>query len=247
MPCDERQEQASRWIDSELGESEQILLFRHLEGCPDCRLFLDSMVRFRSAAKKDRDLLFQGADELLPPAEAFRKPFARPTFRDGWIWRLGAAIHLPAPVAVGLALVLVVFGILVGSRFSTGREGGRPHWGQGAASGERRRDERVVVVCGLPEVDVLWGPAGCKADEGRPVPRLKPVLRWMPGREGGDMNSKVVLGALFCLGVGTMNCTPGKTSPPSHRRRMMPPPSHRPPPARSRRNRSSPSTRCRRS
>ncbi len=166
MPCDERQEQASRWIDSELGESEQILLFRHLEGCPDCRLFLDSMVRFRNAAKKDRDLLFQGADELLPPAEAFRIPVARPSFRDGWIWRLGAGIRLPAPVAVGLAVVLVVLGILVGARFSTGPGGGRPHWELGGASGERKGDERVVVVCGLPEVEVFAGQPAARRTKG---------------------------------------------------------------------------------
>ena len=57
---------------------------------------------------------------------------------------------MPAPVIVGLAMVLLIAGALVGARISTLSGGAGP---EGRA--ERATKPTVVVICSLPEIQVL--------------------------------------------------------------------------------------------
>ncbi len=155
MHCDEKQEQVSRLIDAELEESEQVSLFRHMEGCPDCRLFLDSMIRFRMAAKRDKELLFLAAEETLPPELPLPAHHSKWVPHAGWLRVLGAGRSMPAPLAIGLAVVLLVIGIYVGGKIATGHEGRGSRWQQGAGDEEPGVRQKVIVLCGLPEVEVL--------------------------------------------------------------------------------------------
>ena len=171
MSCERAQEQVSLWIDAELEESAQAALFGHLEGCSECRRFLDSMVRFRKAAAVDREEIFLSAGEALPPrspvpAEARRTDAGgKPTRRSqeagqpGPRWPrvlAGGWRRLPAPVAAGLAVILLAAGALLGARLAAVSGGGGPEW-----SAARMEKPAVIVVCGLPEVEVVGsGPGG---------------------------------------------------------------------------------------
>lgn len=142
MSCETRQEQASLLIDAELPESEQVALFRHLEECGECRRFLDSMIRFRQAARRDQEAILLAAEDILPQGTPFewRK---RPVEAGFWQRLAAGGWRVPAPVAVSLAAILLLGGALLGSRVAR----------VAAPGGEIR--PAVVVVCGLPPVDVV--------------------------------------------------------------------------------------------
>lgn len=175
MSCEARQEQVSLLIDAELEETGQVALFRHLEGCSECRLFFHSMHRFRNAAKRDQEELNRTADEVLPlpgqlpidrhrSGDDVRHPVTRP-YETGadrrdqrspakgtrrWSRVLAGGWRMPAPVAVGLAMALLVAGAFVGARVSS--LSGGP--GLNGRAGHTVKPA-VVVVCALPEVRVL--------------------------------------------------------------------------------------------
>jgi hypothetical protein len=153
--CDEKQEQVSRLIDAELEESEQVTLFRHMENCPDCRLFLDSMIRFRIAAKRDKEFLFRAADESLPSEMKLPADRPRGVSGAGWLRVLGAGRSIPAPLAIGLAIVLLIFGIYVGGRIAMGPGNRGAALEREVGDGDGGVRPRVIVLCGLPEVEVL--------------------------------------------------------------------------------------------
>ncbi len=146
MSCEAKQEQLSLLIDAELQEPDQVGLFRHLEGCSDCRLFFRSMIRLRNAAKRDQEEIALTADEILPPWDpAAVQRSSRG--RSRWIEIVSGGWRMPKPVAIGVAIVLIAGGIVLGSRIaSTGGSG---------AAGDRIAKPAVVVVCSLPEVEVV--------------------------------------------------------------------------------------------
>jgi hypothetical protein len=149
VTCDERQMQLSLLMDAESHGPEQAGLFTHLEGCPECRHFFDSLIRFRSTARQDREEILRQADELLPT----RLPLsARPGARrplESW-WRPG----LPAPAALALAALLLVAGIAIGAHLAA-RPGRAP---QGAPNAEAAKQPRLVptyiYVCSMPQIEV---------------------------------------------------------------------------------------------
>jgi anti-sigma factor RsiW len=153
MQCDQTQESVSRFLDSGLEEVEQKAMFRHLEGCDLCRGFLESMIRVRAAAGVDRMTLLREAEETLPPAEALLRrarrgapatgPGSRRLWASGW--------RIPAPIAVGLGVLLLVAGLLIGSRIPPeARRTATPAEGLEPASGPT-----VVLVSWMPEVAVV--------------------------------------------------------------------------------------------
>jgi hypothetical protein len=175
VSCEARQEQVSLLIDAELEVSGQAALFGHLEECLDCRLFFDSMVRLRRAAKRDQEEIELAADEVLPrhiplpmhvhpSGNRWRRLLKHPFRHDSgrlpgrlsgnrakrWLQILAGGWRMPVPMAVGLAMVLLVAGALVGARLSAlsgsaGLEG----------PGGHQPKPTVVVICSLPEVQVL--------------------------------------------------------------------------------------------
>jgi hypothetical protein len=175
VSCEAKQEQVSLLIDAELEEPAQVILFKHLEGCSDCRLFFDSMLRFRKATKRDQEEINLAADEVLPRRSPFpmnehmsghgarhlskspsggeprglnKSPSGDGTRR--WLMVIARGWRVPAPVAVGLAMALLVAGALVGARVSAFSGGD----GRGGRA-ERMAKPTVVVICILPEVQVF--------------------------------------------------------------------------------------------
>ena len=148
MSCDARQEQVGLLIDAELPESEQVTVFRHLQECPECRLFFESMARFRKAAKKDREEIFLEAEEVLP-AKTPRPEARRAAWGHRWFPFAAGGWRLPAPVAVAAATMLLVVGILLGSRLPA------PGGSDRDRLAELTAEPSVIVVCSLPEVEVL--------------------------------------------------------------------------------------------
>jgi predicted anti-sigma-YlaC factor YlaD len=148
--CEARQEQVSLLIDGEAGEPDEAAVFRHLGECPDCRLFFDSMIRFRNTARRDREEITRAADEALRAQAPI--PRERGRSRPGlgrWLPFLAGGWRVPAPAILGLAVVLLVGGALLGVRLA------RVSGGAGAeGSAGMRGKPVVVVVCSLPEVEV---------------------------------------------------------------------------------------------
>ncbi len=160
MDCEKNQMRAGLLIDAALDGSGQVGLYRHLEECAGCRSFLDSMIRFRNTARIDRERIESKADEVLgswDPAGAARRARAggdaprgatrerERLSREPLIRRLRFSI----PVAVAVAAALLVAGMFIGGRLST-RSGVLP-----AREGAVESSRPVVVVCGLPEVEVV--------------------------------------------------------------------------------------------
>ena len=153
MTCEDRQLQLSLLMDAESGGLEQAGLFTHLEDCAECRHFFDSLIRFRSTARQDREEILRQADELLParlplPAgPGARRPLG--AWRSSW-WRPG----LPAPAAIALAGLLLVAGIAIGAGLAA-RLGRAP---QGTPDAELARQPRgvpiYVYVCSMPQIEV---------------------------------------------------------------------------------------------
>jgi predicted anti-sigma-YlaC factor YlaD len=153
MSCETAQEQVSLLIDAELEGSAQAKLFGHLEGCSECRSFFDSMVRFRKAAHMDREEIFLAASEVLPPRSPVPRslfPAREHRFAAGWTrWLRAGSWRMPVPAGVGLAIVLLFAGALLGARLASISRGSGMKW----TAGETAKPT-VVVVCGLPEVEV---------------------------------------------------------------------------------------------
>lgn len=146
MSCEAKQEQVGLLIDGELLEPEQSGLFRHLEDCSDCRLFFRSMIRLRKAIRRDQEEISLAADEILP---TWSSPAARKPSREWsrWIEIVRGGWRMPKPVAIGLAVLLVAGGAALGSRIATTRGAG--------VGGDQTAKPAVVVVCSLPEVEVV--------------------------------------------------------------------------------------------
>lgn len=151
MDCETKQEQVSLLIDGELPEADQVGLFRHLEDCSDCRFFFHSMVRLRNAARRDQEAIEHTADEILPAWNP--TPERRPgRTRSRWVEILTGGWRMPAPVAIALAIALIAGGAVLGSRLAVVGGAGAP--------GDRSVKPTVVVVCSLPEVEVVQSGPG---------------------------------------------------------------------------------------
>jgi hypothetical protein len=183
MSCESVQEKVSLFIDDALDEAEQAPMFAHLKECEECRHFLGSLMRFRKASARERDLLQRQADEILPSAEAVlfatqahtreaRTRSASPPAGArgaGRALRLGAARPavgrgMPVPLALGIALLLLVAGLLIGTRIG-GPSGPAPAADTAAGVSPA---SKTVIVCGLPAVEVV-GP--------EPVGKNRPMKR----------------------------------------------------------------------
>ncbi|MDM7915922.1 MAG: anti-sigma factor [Candidatus Eisenbacteria bacterium] len=157
MQCDDAKSMLSLFADSNLeGEELQGAMFRHLQECSDCRGFFDSILRQRKAASVEREMLLREADELLPAAESLlaRARSGRAERRSLSVWQrilAGGGMRMPVPVAISIAIVLLLAGIVLGTRIA-----GRPGQdGLRIDRLERASRSEVVVVCGLPEVQVV--------------------------------------------------------------------------------------------
>lgn len=152
MSCDLLQEDAGALIDGELAEDRQVALFRHLESCPECRGHLDWLLRSRQELRKDRDALLAEA-EALPAAGALFDLPAEPrpaAMRSKAFWRARGFVpgRIALPIGIAAALILWLAGLFVGTRL-THRSPRALERAEGTPA------PAVVVVCGLPEVEVL--------------------------------------------------------------------------------------------
>jgi len=165
MSCEAYRQHLSLMMDAEAGGVEQAGLFAHLEGCAECRHFFDSLIRFRSAARRDRDAILREAGERLPgrpPLPATAAAGARPPARAGdargasWRDRLGDWLRpgVPAPAALALAVLLLIAGVAIGVSLSS-RLGGAPPRAPEAETVRRSpAGTTFIYVCSLPEVEV---------------------------------------------------------------------------------------------
>jgi len=147
VDCNAKQEQLSLLLDGETAALEQADLFAHLGACADCRDWFDTLARLRGAARRDREEIAGGADDLRPPLPSLsalpsRRPAAQRIRGAGWTWRLRV------PLAAALAFALLAAGALLGARWPLLAEGA----GAIAARGGRAP---VVVICSLPDVTVF--------------------------------------------------------------------------------------------
>jgi hypothetical protein len=163
MTCDDRQLQLGLMMDAESGDPEPAGLFAHLEGCAGCRQFLDSLIRFRGAARRDREELLRQADESLPerfPLPAGPESRSAPDPRRSTWWRPA----LPAAAALGVAALLFVAGVTtgLGLAIALGRAPQRAP-GTGAAN-PARGVTTYVYVCSMPQIDVIGRPLPATAE-----------------------------------------------------------------------------------
>jgi hypothetical protein len=147
MTCEERQLQLSLLMDAESDGMEQAGLFTHLEGCAECRHFFDSLIRFRSTARVDREEILRQAEESLPArfpppvASGARQP--QGAWWSSW-WRPG----LPAPAAIAFAVLLLVAGIAIGASLAPQRTPDAETVKQSPG------EPTYIYVCSMPQIEV---------------------------------------------------------------------------------------------
>ena len=147
-------------------------LFAHLEGCPECRVFLEALLQFRGAARRDRERTLSEADALFP-AEAPLPLAATPSLRVAGARPAGGRARgarswwpagLPAPAAVALAALLLIAGIAIGVG-AAARLGQSP---QRVPDTEMAKQPpggfTVVYVCAVPEIEVVAEPIPPQGD-----------------------------------------------------------------------------------
>ena len=148
MDCELWQEKAGALIDAESGDPELGPLFHHLEQCAGCSEFFAVALRMRRSMHRDRELLLRAAEEDLAPF-APRGDRVHPAAPGRWLRALSSRWSVPAPVAVALAAGLLVGGAWLGTRVGRAGEDARL-----SARAAHPAPPAVVVVCGLPEVEV---------------------------------------------------------------------------------------------
>ena len=154
MRCDERQLQLSLLMDAESGDLEQAGLFTHLEGCAECRHFFDSLIRFRSTARQDREEILRQAEELLPArfplpvASGTRRP--QGTWLSSW-WRPG----LPAPAAIAFAVLLLVAGIVIGATLAARPRQAPQRTPDAELAKQPPGGPTYIYVCSMPQIEVV--------------------------------------------------------------------------------------------
>ena len=151
MSCDHLQEDIGALIDGELGEGPQVALFRHLESCPECRRHLAWLLQNRQELRRDRESLLAEAEALPPATGLFGSPEGPPLVAAGPERlpnpRRFTFARIPLPIGIAAALLLWLAGLLVGTRLT--------HRAPRAVErAEGTPVPSVVVVCGLPEVEV---------------------------------------------------------------------------------------------
>jgi len=151
MSCEETRQQLSLIMDAEGEGMEQAGLFAHLEGCPGCRQFLDSLIRFRKTAQRDREEILREAEERLPSAA----PLPGAIGRGAAARARRAAFVRPLVPAPGFALgvLLLVAGIAIGAGLASHRQVAKvaPQVETGTST---PNEPQVVYVCSMPEVKV---------------------------------------------------------------------------------------------
>jgi predicted anti-sigma-YlaC factor YlaD len=163
MNCEACRQQSSLMMDVESGDPEQAGLFTHLGGCAECRHFFDSLIRLRSAVRRDRDDLLRQADEMLParpPLPAAAAARRSPAGWRSWWWRTG----LPAPAAIAFAVLLLAAGIAIGAGLAA-RPGRRPQGVPDAEPGKLPAGGiSYVYVCSMPQIEVIGRPAAASGE-----------------------------------------------------------------------------------
>jgi len=134
MKCDEIQEQASQYIDGELGDADAGELFAHLGTCLQCRVFLRGSLELRSKIHDDilktEASVTQKTKKLVGHQEhAIR--FALDKNR----------LSLSFAAAIGFVTVIVVATLLASLALRTSDPGDNP-------------EPKVVYLMSLPTVEV---------------------------------------------------------------------------------------------
>ena len=154
MNCETYRQQLSLMMDADPGGLEQAGLFAHLGGCAECRHFFDSLIRFRGAARRDREEILRQAEEMLParlplPVQAgAHRPLG--AWPSSW-WRPGR----PAPAAIAIAVLLLVAGIAIGAGLAI-RFGRTPQRTPDTELAKQPPGGRTYVyVCSMPQIEVV--------------------------------------------------------------------------------------------
>ena len=148
MDCEMWQEKAGALIDAELPDAELGPLYHHLEECAGCGEFFAAALRLRRTMHSDREALLRAAEEDLAPLTPLGARVRRAA-PGSWLRALWGRWSVPAPAAVAIAAGLLVGGTWLGTR--VGRDGEDSRLSAGAVP---PAPPAVVVVCGLPEVEV---------------------------------------------------------------------------------------------
>ena len=108
MTHDEYQELVSQYIDEELDNKNEEVLFRHLGECNQCRDFLRSSLALRTQILRTKEAVPETLRLDLAP-EPEKEALERDLLVLAWQRKV------PLPVAASVALVLLLGGILFSS------------------------------------------------------------------------------------------------------------------------------------
>ena len=116
MICNDKLELISAFIDGELSPRNKLELFKHIAACPDCRSFIDVMIRMREVEKKEQIIYPAEIDETLLSRLDGRQTMMHSDYRQTTVTNLPQVRHrvtLSVPVAIGAAAAAIMLGFLL--------------------------------------------------------------------------------------------------------------------------------------
>jgi hypothetical protein len=117
MNCSHYREQVSLFMDNELAPGAQTQLFDHLANCPDCHLFLDSIMKFKSIKHEEEIAFPEEIDQNLFDKIKERE-YVYTLGKHGLeikapFWKRRIAFSLPAFTAITAAIIILVSTLFV--------------------------------------------------------------------------------------------------------------------------------------
>jgi hypothetical protein len=155
MNCNYYKEQVSLFIDNELGSGAQTHLFDHLANCLDCRLFLDSIMKFKSM-KHEEEIAFPDEIDRDLFEEITQREYVYSLGKHGLevrvpFWQRRIALSLPTLTAITAAIIIVVSTLFVNVLSLGGQLKNQPVQTTQDVKKVERKD---VMVYGVPGVTV---------------------------------------------------------------------------------------------
>jgi hypothetical protein len=145
MKCDAVTELVCLFVDGELDADGQNTLFGHLGECTKCRSFLQGLVTIREIQHREQVVFPAEIDRVVLDAIETPKPARVIT-----LWR--KSIHLPMPVAIAVALLIIVIGMLTFRLVIPGEQARR----QSTPNAYVQNESPVAnVIYVLPEIEVV--------------------------------------------------------------------------------------------
>lgn len=157
MECIEGEFQVNLFVDGRLDSLDQVGFFKHLQECPECRSFLDSMMQLKQITRREQIAFPSNLDDVMIAELSSRKKVASRTVEHKPIapplWRRRIAFSAPATIL--LCIVMVMLGAFIAGILGEGFGSEKALWKRSAAPIGVDRPATVLIIYETLPVEVF--------------------------------------------------------------------------------------------